>query len=225
METINEKDLKADPLAPPAIPPGKSKILVGISNFFSGVFLPLLVPTYAFATALWVTSLSMLPERLRLFSSALIFIITTIPPLVTILFLMRKGKVKDVSINDPKDRPIPYLVTIVSYFVAAFFLREWPHWIPMFFMGAAVAAIIASLITFRWKISAHATSMGGFTALLIYIGIHNLETVMIIPWIAVAIFCSGAVGSARIYLGRHTPAQVYAGWLLGLIMDYIFMCI
>ncbi len=225
MESTEEKATSPTPLAPPAVAGGGPKILKVISDFFSGVFIPLLVPTYAFAMALWVSPLAVLPERIRFLSSLVIFLITTLPPLATILFLMRKGKVKDVAINDPKDRPIPYLVTIICYFIAALFLRKWPHWLPMFFTGAAFVAIIANMITLKWKISAHAASMGGFTSLLIYIGIHHLNVVMIIPWIAVAIFCSGAVGSARIYLERHTPAQVYAGWGLGLIVTYLFMCI
>lgn len=225
MDSKEEKDISPVPLAPPPASGESSKILKVISDFFSGLFLPLLVPTYAFAMALWVTPLAVLPEQMRFLSAVIIFLITTLPPLVTILFLMRKGKVKDVAINDPKDRPIPYLVTIICYFIAAFFIRKWPHWLPMFFTGAAFTAIIASLITFKWKISAHVASMGGLTALLIYVGIHHIAVVMIIPWIAVAVFCSGAVGSARVYLGRHTPAQVYAGWALGLIVTYIFMCL
>lgn len=201
----------------------KSKVLTVLSNIFSGVFLPLLVPTYAYTLALWTTSFSQAPERLRFISSMIIFAITAIIPLSIILFLMRKGKVSDVSINDPRERKIPYLVTILCYLVSALYLWLMPRWLPMFFVGAAVAAFIASLITFRYKISAHTTSMGGLCALIIFIGVNNLSTMLILPWLSVGILASGAVGSARIFLGRHTPSQVYTGWILGLIITYLFL--
>lgn len=200
-----------------------SKALVVLSNFFSGVFLPLLVPTYTYAIALWTTPLSHSPEKVRFISSIVVFAITALIPLATIMFLMKKGKVSDVSINDRRERTIPYLVTILCYLLAALYLWLMPRWLPMFFVGAAVSALIASLITFRYKISAHTTSMGGLCALILFIGINHIATVQIIPWIAVMILLSGAVGSARIFLGRHTSSQVYSGWLLGLTVTYIFM--
>lgn len=201
----------------------KSKILTVLSNIFSGIFLPLLIPTYAYALALWTTPFSQAPERVRFMSSMIIFAITALIPLAIILFLMRKGKVADVSINNPRERKIPYLVTILCYLVSALYLWLMPRWLPMFFVGAAVAAFIASLITFRYKISAHTTSMGGLCALIIFIGVNHLSTVLILPWISAGILISGAVGSARVFLGRHTPSQVYSGWLLGLTVTYLFM--
>ncbi len=201
----------------------RPKILVMLSNFFSGVFLPLLVPTYAYILALWTTYLSRSPEKVRFLSSAVIFVITALIPLAVILFLMRKGKVSDVSIDDPRERTIPYLATILCYFIAALYLWLMPRWLPMFFVGAGVSAIIATLITFKYKISAHTTSMGGLCALILFIGLRQIATVQIIPWLCLCVLISGAVGSARIFLGRHTPSQVYSGWLLGFAVTSLFI--
>lgn len=204
---------------------GHNKVLLVISDAFSGLFLPLLTPIYVYVMALWITPLSAVSEKMRLISSIIVFVITCVPPLATILCLMRKGKVSDVSISNPKERTAPYVVTILSYLAAAFYLIKLPKFMPMFFVGAAIAAAIALIINFKWKISAHATSMGGLCAMLLYIGIHHYAVVMIMPWICGGILCSGLVGSARIYLGRHTPAQVYCGWLLGLTVAFAAMSI
>lgn len=201
------------------------KALIVLSNFFSGVFLPLLVPTYSYAIALWTTPLSHAQEKVRLISSIVVFALTALIPLATIMFLMKKGKVSDVSIDNRRERTVPYLVTILCYLITALYLWLMPRWLPMFFVGAAVSAFIASLITFKYKISAHSTSMGGLCALIIYIGMSHIATVLIIPWVSAGILLSGAVGSARLYLGRHTPSQVYSGWLLGLTVTYLLMSI
>ncbi len=199
------------------------KFLIVLSNFFSGVFLPLLVPTYSYIIALWTTYLSRSPERLRLMSSVVVFALTALIPLAVILFLMRRGKVSDVSIDNPRERTIPYLATILCYFLVAIYLWLMPRWLPMFFVGAGVAAMIATIITFKYKISAHTTSMGGLCALIFFTGVHHLAVVPILPWLSLAILVSGAVGSARIYMSRHTASQVYSGWLLGFFTTTFFM--
>lgn len=201
----------------------KSKTLVTLSNIFSGVFLPLLVPTYAYVFVLCSTPLSTIPNKLKFISSTIVFVFTALIPLITILFLMRKGKVSDVAIENPKERKIPYIATILCYLLTAFYIWSFPQWLPMFFIGASVSAFIACLITFKYKISAHTISLGGLCALLIFLGFNHLSTIQIIPWICSAILISGAVGSARIFMGRHTPSQVYSGWLLGLVVSYLFM--
>ncbi len=202
-----------------------SKILLVLSNTFSGVFLPLFVSTYAFILAISLTPLSQAPFKSRLISAMIVFALTALIPLGAIFFLMRKGKVSDVSINNPRERKIPYLITIICYFATALFLGFMPRWLPMFFVGAAISAIIASIITLKYKISAHTMSIGGLCSMLIFIGINHLTSENILPWVCVAILLSGAVGSARVYLGRHTSSQVYSGWLLGLIVTFIFMSI
>lgn len=201
----------------------RGKIMKILSDLFSGVFLPLLVPTYAYIIALCTTFLSQSPQRLRYLSSAVVFAITALIPLSVILFLMRRGKVSDVSIDDPRERFVPYIATIACYFLTALYLWLMPRWLPMFFVGAGVAAIIATLITFRYKISAHTTSMGGLCALILFFGLNHIATVRILPWLVSAIMISGAVGSARIFLGRHTPSQVYSGWLLGFVVTSLFL--
>lgn len=136
---------------------------------------------------------------------------------------MRRGKVSDVSIDDPRERTVPYIATIACYFLTALYLWLMPRWLPMFFVGAGVAAIMATLITFKYKISAHTTSMGGLCAFILFFGLNHIATVQILPWLVSAILISGAVGSARIFLGRHTPSQVYSGWMLGFAVTSLFL--
>lgn len=196
-----------------------------ISLVLSGVFSPLLVPTYACAIALWITRLSILPERTRFIVSLIVFLVTAAAPMALIIFMMRAGKVSDSAISHRKERGVPFVVTSLCYLAIYFFMAHIraPHWLAMFFAGAFVSTIIAFLINFYWKISAHGMVMGGLCAMTLFIAINGLGVVWIMPWVTGSILLAGAVGSARLYLGRHTPGQVYAGLLLGLAVEMLFL--
>lgn len=202
-------------------------VIEKISLWLSAIFSPLLVPTYACAIALWITPLAMLSERTRLLLSLLIFAFTAAVPMATIIFMIRAGKVADSSISNRKERTIPYLVTLCCYLGAALFLwtKHAPLWLSNFFGGAAVAIIFALLVNnlLKWKISAHSSCMGGLCAMVYFIAAHHFGIVMMMPWLVGAMMLAGAVGSARLYLRRHTQAQVYAGFLMGLVVEYVAM--
>ncbi|MCM1451394.1 MAG: hypothetical protein NC102_03990 [Clostridium sp.] len=198
----------------------KKGIVNTASLVLSGVFSPLLVPTYACAIALWITRLSILPERTRFLLSLIVFMVTAVVPMAVIILMMRMGKVSDTAISDRKQRGIPFIVTALCYLGVFFFMNQIhaPHWLAMFFLGAFASTAVAMVINLFWKISAHGMVMGGLCALVLFIAYKGLGTVWMLPWITAAVLLAGAVGSARLYLGRHTPGQVYAGLVLGLVV-------
>lgn len=208
--------------------PAKKKrdVLQTVSLTLSGLLSPLLVPTYACAMTLWITPLAILPERMRFVLAAIIFLITAAVPMGLIIYLMRTGRVSDSSISDRRQRTIPYLVTALAYVGAAMFLgyEHAPHWLSCFYSGAAFACLVALVVNTRWKISAHLTTMGGQCALTLFIATFRLGIVNMLAWISLMFVLAGAVGTARLYLHRHTPAQVYAGFALGFIVEWVFMC-
>ncbi len=201
------------------------KWLETVSMALSGVFSPLLVPTYACAVALWITPLAYLPERVRFLTSVVICLITAALPMATIIFLIKAGKVSDSAVSNRRERTVPYIVTSLCYLGAAFYMgfNRAPHWLTFFFAGACFACLLALVINTMWKISAHATTMGGLCGMILYIAMNNLGMVWMMWWISGAFLLTGAVGSARLYLNRHSPAQVYSGWIMGLVTTYLFM--
>lgn len=205
----------------------KKKWLENTSLTLSAVFSPILVPTYACALAFWITKLSFLPERTRLLVSIVVFLITAAFPMATIIFLIKSGKVSDAALSNKRERGLPYLITAIAYLGAAAYLgyQHAPHWLTFFYGGACFICLLALVINIGWKISAHATTMGGLCALSIFIAYHHLNVVWMMPWISAIFIFTGAVGSARLYLHRHSPAQVYAGFFMGIVIEYIFMTI
>ena len=212
-----------DPLKHPGH--GPAGAVNTLSLLLTGVFSPLLVPTYACAMALWITHLAILPERTRFLVSLIVFLLTAAAPLAVIIFMMRAGKVSDSSISHRRERGVPFLVTALCYLGVYLFMTHIraPHWLAMFYAGACASTVMAFVINLFWKISAHGMVMGGLCAMVLFIAVKGLAVVWMMPWITGVVLIAGAVGSARLYLGRHTPWQVYAGLLLGAAVESIFL--
>lgn len=174
---------------------------------------------------MWETPLSRLASGTRVTVTASVFFITALIPLGVIVALMRMGKVSDLALSDRRQRAVPLAVSAACYVVAALYLHRCsaPAWLCYYFAGAAAAAAIAIPISARWKISAHALGMGGITGMLLWLALHGRLAGSPLAWVAGAVMLSGAVAASRIYLGRHTPAQTYAGWALALTIALTVM--
>ena len=77
------------------------------------------------------------------------------------------------------------------------------------------------LINFRWKISAHTVSMGGVIGA--FFGLQSVLQIDMLLQISASILIAGLVGFARLKAGKHSPAQVYAGYLLGFAVLYLLI--
>ena len=195
--------------------------------WLSGVFSPLLIPTYCMTLAMWVTVLNHVPEKTRLMSTLIILIITALIPLGIIIGLMRSGHVSDIDISNRRQRLIPVLAISLCYVFASIYVWriKAPVWLVMFFFSGFVTAVVAAVISTRWKISGHTAGMGVIVGLMARLMADGLTDFNFLPWISVAVILAGMVGCARVILDRHTLTQVYAGFLLGLVSTWSIMAI
>jgi len=149
-------------------------------------------------------------------------IFTGILPAVPVLVLMRKGQVKDLFISKREERTMPYLFSMLSYvFWVLFLLRNlhFPLSLLVYAIGCAVSIFVMVLINLKWKISAHATGVGGLLG-----GIFGVCYQMALNpvWLFIlAILISGLVLISRVYLKAHTLGQVLAGFSLGFILVFV----
>jgi membrane-associated phospholipid phosphatase len=79
---------------------------------------------------------------------------------------------------------------------------------------------LAIVVTFWWKISAHMFGVGGLMGGVMAVS-HYVEHVNPHYLIMALFLISGLVGSSRLLLKKHTPAQVYTGFLLGFTVSFI----
>lgn len=197
------------------------------AQIISDVFSPIMIPTYGMALAMWATPLRSIPESNRLIATLLVAVITGLAPLVTIAALIKAGKVSDRAISDRSQRTLPMSIAAICYIGASLFVGSLgaPIWLRMFFVGAAAATAIAMIITFKWKISAHTTAMGGLVGMILWFAVSGMADVNVMIMFSAGILLAGAIATARMLLRRHTLAQVLAGLALGLITCFASMCI
>lgn len=196
-----------------------------VSHILSMALVPLLMPVYGTLLAFNLTVLSYTPSNVKLVFVLIVALINVLVPAVVILVLKSMGLVKDVGLNDRKERFIPYGISVICLIATALFFsyKGSPEWLVMFFVGGAVAGIIEMIVNIWWKISVHSAGIAGLTALMVYIYTCLFCLPETQTWLLLVIGLTGLLGSARIWLGRHTLAQVLAGYAVGFSSIFLTM--
>ena len=193
-------------------------ILNKSASVISVIFSPLLIPTYGLAILMAVLSRQfVLPAVTVAVIMSVVFILTGLLPYVIIRSMVKLNYVKNLDLTDRRERLVPFLAAFLLYVVAVVYLYKvnLPLWMLAFMIGGVAALAVAAIVSRRWKISAHATAVGGLSAV-------GLVCSLMLPgglWLlCLTLLAAGLVMSSRLILGVHTPGQVYAGWLNGFVL-------
>lgn len=179
-----------------------------IAAFLSVVFHPLLVPSY-------LAGLVALQQARGSSWLWAVVVFTFLLPTGAAVLLLRLGRIDSLEMPQRQQRAWPLGLAALSFGAGAAWLH-WQHAAPALVVGLAgmaLAVLLTFLITLRWKISAHGVGMGGAAGLLLALCLLGRAEVW---WALGAVTLAAAVGWARLELGAHTPAQVWAGLALGL---------
>ncbi|MDR0802128.1 hypothetical protein [Fluviicola sp.] len=205
-----------------------------VSKILSWIFLPLLAPVYAIAIAMYIenwedlhsfsqdNNLYILDVRAKEVFLYLFTSFSFLAPALTVLFLQTRGSVSSVMMEKRTERIIPsIMVVLFGISLLAILLYKVPGWLPGarfvfgLSLGSLIAVIVCTVLTFRWKVSLHATGMGILTGFLFT---YYSEMLIFPMWILVLAFItSGIVMSARMYLKLHSLPQLLAGFAIGFI--------
>ncbi len=188
-----------------------------IVQFISNLFHPLLSLTWAMVLLVLFSPLQILPLSHRFFLVGEVCFYSFIVPCLIIILMAKVGIVKNgVALRDRRDRVLPLSIYMVLCFLQVYLLgrQGLPDWAIFLFWGGAALSVIFVIVTFWWKISGHAAGNTSLAvgALLMYYQFPDIVP-FAIPILLVVV--SGGVSSIRLYLGRHTPAQIAAGTLAG----------
>lgn len=130
-------------------------------------------------------------------------------PILFIFFLLRSGRIGDLHMSNTSERHLPYLVGFVAAVLAygVIVLFDGPELLRCLALYNIVALTALGLINTRWLISIHATSIAAawMIATLVFGWVWSLlllAVVILVSW-------------TRLYLKRHTLAQVLGGVALG----------
>ena len=195
-----------------------------LSKALSILLYPLFMPTYGMG--LYMCAMHHrtphLPNAYIWVATIGTLVITALIPIVLLLVLWKRGNISSLHIDDAKERTTPYIYSLICYGFWCYFVGvtlQMPLVWLVVAIGSTCALLAVTIINRWWKISAHLTGMGGLLG-----GICSLSlcySILPISLIIITLTISLLLMYARLYMNAHTPAQVVAGYLLGILFTFI----
>ena len=197
-----------------------------LTQLISILLHPMFMPILALhLTLLVLPSLAFtLSQNLLLIYGILIFS-TMVLPLISIFWLMQKGKVSSLEMSNHKERSLPLFKTVIWMSFGYYLLQNLLFYAPILkaeLLGAILIILLAAIISKFWKISLHLLGIGGVVGVFIALQIMHGDFLYLL---LLFILLSGLLGVARIKQKAHNYAQVYAGFLVGLSVELITLLV
>jgi hypothetical protein len=213
-----------------------------IAQIISFVFHPLLVPTYMLIIFMLVNpyafSVSSISDQFSKLLLIQLFMFTFFIPAFSVVMLRLLDLVESVELKTKEERIGPYIIAGIFYlWTFRNFLgdAQMPRLFVSFLLGATIALFLAFLINIFSKISAHTVGMGGLvgTVILTMYQYQGYNTFMVhstilgtfeISIMAVLLFVillAGIVGTCRLLLGAHGQQDLYGGYMVGLVSQFV----
>jgi len=196
-------------------------------KFISLIFHPLLLPTYGaiyivFFAPHYFAHLSLKAYQL---SVILIFILTFIFPVVSLLILKQLEFIPSLNLEEKKDRTIPF-IAIATFYIWTFFYYKPSYQLPFsnfliasMMLGSVIAVFVAFFINIFRKISLHTLGAGSFLGFLLATMKYSVyDTALVIP---VFLVIAGLIGTARLHLKAHDLREVVMGYAVGFIAQFL----
>jgi len=153
--------------------------------------------------------------------SALLFACITlfflsVGPLLYIIIGVRLGILSDIDVSRRSQRVGPFIFAIISSTIGWIILSltDAPRNLQTVMIITVFSGIIMMVITLWWKISMHASSLGGVATML-----TALYGAVMLPLFVLLVLVSWS----RVVLRRHTVPQVIAGSLAGIVLSLVIL--
>lgn len=185
------------------------------------LFHPLVMPTLGLLVILNSgTYLSLLDPAAK---RAILFVLalgTLLFPLMMIPVLYYRNMISSLQDNSREDRFLPYLIILILYIITFIYFRRLPlsHIIHAYVLSVSILLLLIMLISVKFRICPFTAAAGGLSALILVL-ILQYDTALLI-YLGVSILLAGLLGTARLILGVQRPAEVYAGFFLGLVVVF-----
>jgi hypothetical protein len=198
---------------------GNDRLLKRAAEILSVVFHPVFLPLYGLLIIYSAHTLhSFIPTQVKRMILILVMANNLLMPMALATVLYARGAIKTFNARDRNERVILLSFSLLMYSLTAFILirMQVPGLFRAFFISIALVTLSTLLITIFYRISLHASGIGGLLVLVVFMAsVYNISMV----WQAVAVaLAAGAVMSSRIYLEDHTPAEVWAGLSAGALI-------
>ncbi|REE83221.1 hypothetical protein BX611_0506 [Lutibacter oceani] len=192
-----------------------------VSIFFHPINFPilgtliyfLLLPRYIFK-----------PQEYMIVS--VILIGTYVFPIVFLFLLKRFRMINSYHMVTIEERKFPTLLFIsITYILANWlFKTSLVDILSLLFFGYGFGFIFSYIFLYiKIKISLHTAAIGGLIGFLIYYSYYY--QINLIPALVVLFILSGFIASSRLRLKAHTPKEVFLGFFIGLVTQFLAFAI
>lgn len=189
-----------------------------IASVVSYVLHPLVMPLYILFFLFNGDSLfSYIPESVKLYCYGVTLFTLLLMPIASLPLFKYLHLVKSYGLEDKQERVYPILTAVVFAFIGFWLLSRvaYTNIVQQLFLVLIILLSAFSVITLRWKMSMHMTAIGGVCGFLLIMGMRYAGDVRF--FFMTMLILAGVLAACRLYLKKHTPLQIYAGFLFGLI--------
>lgn len=196
--------------------PGQRPYLVRLARFVTHITAPpvLAVPGFFLLANISQSHHPTDHSPAALLATALLF--GVVGPILLVAALRLFKIVSDIHIGRQNQRTLPFLMCIFSFAAGTLVMWYIFGWnILAALLGCyTVNTLLVMLINLKWKISVHATGLGGPIAAFC----------LAVSWAVLPVMLAllALVCWARLYLRAHSLGQVLAGSVLGFSVTLIF---
>lgn len=206
-----------------------------LSHLLSWIFLPLFMPLFGLLIAMYVPSspqslvdndsLYLMIDQNKWVVLFMFFVFSTVAPGLSFVILRALNVITTIDMESKRERLIPMLI-MLAYCLLLYFLfivKAHNNILPKYVYALPLAGVFVTAsftLINRWiKISLHA---GGAGILSGFIFAYSIEQAEFQFWtILFVILASGLTIMARLFLRKHTPTEVYAGWSLAVMITFL----
>lgn len=120
------------------------------------------------------------------------------------------------------ERFLPFTIFFFSYGLLFyyFFSAKLTIWFLAVLAVPMMLFLIYAFVSMFWKISVHMIGIGGLIGSIMSI-CYNIKGLNLYVLFIILFILAGCLGVSRLALNRNTPAQVYVGFLVGIVVSYL----
>lgn len=193
------------------------------AHIISFLFHPLFIPTYLSLFLIYVNPYAFagIDDTTKLFRAISVFILTAFFPAFTVFLLWRLKFIHSILLKTQKERIIPYIAAMFFYFWIYYVSKNLPGNSPAFvwlMLGTFISSIAALMGNIYCKISMHGIAIGNLFVFFMLLALSGEASV---GQVMAAVLFTGAVLSARLLISDHTSFEVYFGFTLGILCQFL----
>ncbi|MCA9919621.1 MAG: hypothetical protein KC445_16800 [Anaerolineales bacterium] len=174
------------------------------------IFSNVVSPPVMFAVVGLAFGLYALPSWIGFLWAAVYGLLVSLAPILVVLFLLKTGRIAELHMSNTRERNIPYISAVlfaaVAYGLIAAF--DGPELLRCLAIFNVIELAGLAIINHFWLISLHATGAMATAVLVTLVFGWTAGLLVGIPLVV-------SVCWVRLFLKRHTVAQVVAGLALG----------